>query len=157
MGGASGALQEFQRARVIRDVFFPGGSRTVSIDLTFKPIEMDASITQFILDMDGKLVRYSHGPQVPVTFQWQPKDSSQVRLQISPPGASGGSAKVFEGPWSLFRMLDGMQIDRTSQPEKFFVTFNVDGRKTRFEVLTGSVQNPFRLNELNQFHCPGPL
>jgi len=108
MGGASSALQEFQRARVIRDVFFPGGSRTLSIDLTFKPIEMDASITQFILDMDGKLVRYSHGPQVPVTFQWQPKDSSQVRLQISPPGASGGSAKVFEGPWALFRMLDGM-------------------------------------------------
>lgn len=158
MGRASGALQEFQRAQIIRDVFFPGGGRTAGMDLTFKPIEMDASIIQFILDVDGKLVRYSHGPQVPVTLQWPgPRGSSQVRLQISPASASGVSGQVYEGPWALFRMLDGMQISPTSQPEKFIVTFSVDGRKARFEVVTSSVQNPFRLNELNQFHCPGRL
>ena len=158
MRRSSGALQEFQRAQIIRDVFFPGGGRTAGMNLTFKPIEMDASITQFILDVDGKLVRYSHGPQVPATLQWPgPRGSSQVRLQISPASASGVSGQVFEGPWALFRMLDGMQISPTSQPEKFIVTFSVDGRKARFEVVTSSVQNPFRLNELNQFHCPGRL
>jgi type VI secretion system protein ImpL len=156
MGRASDALQEFQRARVIRDVFFPGGSPKVGMDLTFKPIYMDASIHQFILDMNGKQVRYGHGPPVSVTLQWDPSGSSQVRFEISPAGAGGGG-KVFEGPWALFRMLDGMEISPTSQPEKFVVEFNVDGRKTRFEVITSSVQNPFRLNELNQFHCPGHL
>lgn len=158
MGPASGALQEFHRAQVIRDVFFRGGGRTAGMNLTFKPIEMDASITQFILDVDGQLVKYSHGPQIPMTLQWPgPRGSSQVRLQISPASASGTSGQVFEGPWALFRMLDGMQISPTSQPEKFIVTFSIDGRNARFEVVTSSVRNPFRLHELQQFNCPGRL
>lgn len=158
MGQASGTLEEFHRAQIIRDVFFRSGGRTPGMSLTFKPVEMDASITQFILDVDGQLVKYSHGPQVPMTLQWPgPRGSSQVRLQISPASASGASGQVFEGPWALFRMLDGMEISSTSQPEKFIVTFNVDKRKAQFEVVTSSVQNPFRLNEIRQFHCPGRL
>jgi type VI secretion system protein ImpL len=158
MGNASGALHEFHRAQMIRDVFFRGGGRAAGMNLTFKPIEMDASITQFILDVDGQFVKYSHGPQIPMSLQWPgPRGSSQVRLQISPASTVGSSGQVFEGPWALFRMLDGMHITPTSQPEKFIVTFNVDGRKARFEVITTSVQNPFRLNELKQFNCPGRL
>jgi type VI secretion system protein ImpL len=158
MGQASGALQEFHRAQIIRDVFFRSGGRTPGLSLTFKPVEMDATITQFILDVDGQLVKYSHGPQVPMTIQWPgPRGSSQVRLQISPPSSAGASGQVFEGPWALFRMLDGMQITPTSQPEKFVITFGIDGRKAQFEVITSSVQNPFRLNELKQFTCPERL
>ncbi len=158
MGQSSGALQEFHHAQVIRDVFFRSGGRVPAMSLTFKPLDMDASITQFILDVDGQLVKYSHGPQVPMTLQWPgPRGSSQVRLQISPASSGGASGQVFEGPWALFRMLDGMQINPTSQPEKFLVTFGVDGRKARFEVTTSSVQNPFRLNELKQFSCPSRL
>jgi type VI secretion system protein ImpL len=158
MGQGSAALQEFHRAQIIRDVFFRGGGRTPGLNLTFKPVEMDASITQFILDVDGQLIKYSHGPQVPMTIQWPgPRGSSQVRLQISPPSAAGASGQVFEGPWALFRMLDGMQISPASQPEKFVITFGIDGRKAQFEVVTSSVQNPFRLNELQQFNCPERL
>ncbi|MBN9124935.1 MAG: type VI secretion protein [Nitrosospira sp. 56-18] len=158
MGRASGGLQEFHRAQIIRDVFFRSGGRTPGLSLTFKPVGMDATITQFILDVDGQLVKYSHGPQVPMTIQWPgPRGSSQVRLQISPPSAAGASGQVFEGPWALFRMLDGMQITPTSQPEKFMITFGIDGKKAQFEVITSSVQNPFRLNELERFACPERL
>jgi type VI secretion system protein ImpL len=37
------------------------------------------------------------------------------------------------------------------------VTFAVEGRRAVFEVLTSSVQNPFRLRELEQFQCPSRL
>jgi type VI secretion system protein ImpL len=37
------------------------------------------------------------------------------------------------------------------------VTFNVEGRKAQFEVLSASVQNPLRLADLEQFRCPGKL
>lgn len=152
---ASGALIQFQRAQTIRDVFFRGASP--SLRLEFKPLEMDATITQFILDVDGQLVKYSHGPQIPQAVQWPgPSGSTQVRLQVSPPGSAGGIAP-FEGPWALFRLFDRMKIETTPQPEKFRVTFDVDGRKAVFEVLTSSVQNPFRLPELQQFQCPGRL
>lgn len=155
MGSGSAALPQFQRAQVLRDVFFRGGNLP-NLRLEFKPLEMDASITQFILDVDGQLVKYSHGPTLPSSVQWPgPRGSNQVRLQVLP--TSGVSGQVFEGPWALFRMFERVRMDAAGQPERFHVTFDVDGRKARFEIRTASVQNPFRLPELQQFQCPGAL
>jgi type VI secretion system protein ImpL len=156
--GSSAALAEFQRAQAIRDVFFRGGGTTPSIQLDFKPVEMDASIQQFVLDVDGKLVRYAHGPQVPVRVQFPgPGSRSQVRVSVSPPSASGSSGLKFEGPWALFRMFDGLKIEETGQSERFVTTINVEGRRAVFEVFASSVRNPFRLPELGQFRCPTAL
>ncbi len=154
---SSGTLLQFQRAQAIRDIFFRG-ARTAGFRLDFKPLEMDASITQLILDVDGQLVNYSHGPQVRTAVQWPgPRGSTQTRLQFSPPLAGGTSAQIFDGPWALFRMFDRAKIETTPQAERFLVTFSIDGRKAQFEVTTSSVQNPFRLPELEQFSCPEKL
>jgi type VI secretion system protein ImpL len=119
---------------------------------------MDPSISQFILDVDGQIVSYSHGPLIPTTVQWPgPRGSSQVRVQVNPPSASGTSGLVNEGPWALFRLFDRVRIDNTSAPERFRATFDIDGRKAVFEVTASSVRNPFRLHELNEFSCPAGL
>lgn len=153
--GGPAALVQFQRAQKIREVFFPTGGRTPGLKLEFKPIEMDATIDQFILDVDGQLVRYSHGPQVPQSVVWPgPRGSTQVRVQIQPAGPTGVSGITTEGPWALFRLFDKVAIAPTAQPERFNVTFTVDGRRAQFEVTANSVQNPFRLRELEQFQCP---
>jgi type VI secretion system protein ImpL len=64
---------------------------------------------------------------------------------------------MFEGPWALFRMFDRLDIESTAQPERFFVIFDVEGRKARFEVTANSVENPFRLAALHSFVCPAQL
>jgi type VI secretion system protein ImpL len=153
--GKSAALVEFQRAQVIRDVFFRGGGNVPSIQLEFKPVEMDTSIQQFKLDVDGKVVRYAHGPPAPVRVQFPgPGGRSQVRITLSPAPATGSGGLTFEGPWALFRMFDDVKIEDTPQLERFVATFNVGGRRAVFEILASSVRNPFRLPELSQFHCP---
>lgn len=152
------ALVQFERAARIKDIFFRGGGRGPSMRLDFKPVEMDANITQFILDVDGQLVKYSHGPVVPMAVQWPgPKGSNQVRLQVSPPSASGPSGSTADGPWALFRVLDEGQLESGDAPEKFFITFQVGARRARFEVTTNSVQHPIRLKELREFACPEGL
>ena len=157
LGGDSGTLPQFQRAAAIRETFFPTGN-TPSLRLDFKPVEMDPSITQFILDVDGQIVRYAHGPQIPTAVQWPgPRGSSQVRVQLSPPSANGTSGLVNDGPWALFRLFDRVRITPTNAPERFRATFDIDGRKAVFEVTAGSVRNPFRLRELNEFSCPAGL
>jgi type VI secretion system protein ImpL len=156
--GQSPALAEFQRAQVIRDVFFRSGGSTPSLQLDFKPVEMDAAIQLFMLDVDGKLVRYAHGPQVPVRVQFPgPGGRSQVRISISPAPPSGSAGAKFEGPWALFRMLDGVQIEETKQSERVVATFSIEGRRAVFEMIASSVRNPFRLTELAQFRCPTQL
>src|SRR5262249_18204944 len=132
--GQSPALADFQRAQVIRDVFFRGGGNTPSIRLEFKPMEMDASVPQVTLDVDGKLVGCARGPQVPVRVQFPgPSGRSQVRVSISPPPRSGSSGKTFDGPWALFRMFDEVvKIEETSQFERFVASINIEGRRAVF-------------------------
>jgi type VI secretion system protein ImpL len=155
--GDSGTLTQFQRAAEIRDTFFHGAGRTPSLQLQFKPVEMDATITQFTLDVDGQVVKYSHGPQLPTTVQWPgPRGAASVRISLLP-RLAGQADLTQEGPWSLFRLFDQARIRPSGAPERFQATFDVDGRKTTFEVTTSSVQNPFVLGQLGAFSCPGRL
>jgi type VI secretion system protein ImpL len=157
MGTDAGSLIQFQRAAAIRDTFFRAGGTLPALRLDFKPLEMDATITQFTMDVDGQLVRYSHGPQIPSTVQWPgPRGSSLVRVSVAP-ATAGDNAVVAEGPWALFRLFDRMSTAPAGSAERINVTFNVGGRKATFQVVSSSVQNPFRLPELSSFSCPGGL
>ncbi|GAA4333571.1 type VI secretion system membrane subunit TssM [Pigmentiphaga soli] len=151
-------LAQFQRAATIRDVFFAGGGKTPALRLTFKPIEMDPSILQFVLDIDGQIVRYEHGPQIATSVQWPgSRGTGRVSLQLTPPPSAAAGPLSFEGPWALFRMFDRLAIEPTPQPERFVAVFDTEGRQARFEVTTSSVNNPFRLPELRSFACPENL
>jgi type VI secretion system protein ImpL len=77
----------------------------------------------------------------------------QTRIQISPPAPSGRSAISEDGPWALFKMLDKADIQPTGQPDRFLVTFQIEGRTATFELRASSVYNPFRLQALERFEC----
>jgi type VI secretion system protein ImpL len=156
--GDSASLIQFQRAAEIRSVFFVGGATGPSVRLEMRPLQMDPSLLQFNLDMDGQVLRYAHGPSVPQQMRWPgTRGTNQIRVQVSPSGASGASGLLFEGPWAIFRMFDRAQLQPSAQPERFRSTFFIDGRPVVFDVITSSVQNPFRLDALRSFRCPSRL
>src|SRR3546814_5135971 len=62
-GDKAAYLDSFQRASVIRDVYFTAGSPLPSYRVAIRPLEMDAQITQFLMDVDGQTVRHAQGPQ----------------------------------------------------------------------------------------------
>jgi type VI secretion system protein ImpL len=156
LGSDRGTLPQFERAAKIRETFFAGGSAgAVTVRLEFKPVEMDPALTQFILDVDGQIVKYTHGPQIPTSVVWPgPRGTSQVRVQVLPSGSTG---MVADGPWALFRLFERVRIEPGASPEKFRATFDIDGRKAVFDVTSSSVRNPFRLGELAAFSCPNGL
>src|SRR4029453_9478090 len=125
-----------------RDVFFPAGANTPTFRLEFKPLEMDATIKQFTMDIDGSSVTYSHGPPrvFPVQFPG-PRGRRQIRASISPVPPSGANALTFDGAWAPFRMFDSVRIKQTPQAERFEATIVVEGRKAVFDVLATSVRN----------------
>ena len=93
-----------------------------------------------------------------MTVQWPgPRNTNQVRVLIAPPTAGGTSGMLTDGPWALFKTLDRGQLAPGDAPEKFFITFQLDNRRARFEVTTNSVQHPLRLRELSEFACPEGL
>ncbi|MDO8375612.1 MAG: type VI secretion system membrane subunit TssM [Aquabacterium sp.] len=155
LGTDVGTLPQFQRAQVIRETFFGSGGAAATTRLEFKPVEMDASLREFVLDVDGQIVRYSHGPQIPTTVQWPgPRGTGVVRVMVQP---AGGTGMVNDGPWALFRLFERVNFVPGGEREKFRAVFDIDGRKAVFDITTSSVRNPFRLPELRSFACPNGL
>jgi type VI secretion system protein ImpL len=154
LGTDTGTLPQFQRAQAIRETYFIGGAGPAT-SLNFKPVEMDAALKEFTLDVDGQIVRYDHGPQIPQAVKWPgPRGTGVVRVMVQPAGSTG---MVNDGPWALFRLFERVGLQPGTVPEKFKATFDIDGRKAVFEVTAGSVRNPFRLPELRAFSCPQGL
>ena len=155
LGTDTGSLGQFQRAQAIRETFFPAGN-VPALKLQIKPVEMDLSIKNIILDIDGQIVRYDHGPQIPTPVTWPgPRGTGQVRVQVNPPGSGTTFGTVFEGPWALLRLFDRVSFEPVANSQVTFrATFDIDGRKAVFEITASSVRNPFRLRELHDFQCP---
>jgi type VI secretion system protein ImpL len=70
--------------------------------------------------------------------------------QLTPAGEP--SVLERQGPWSLFRMLDG--ASPTRQGDRIVATFIVGGTTLQYRFSVGSVQNPLSLPALREFRCP---
>lgn len=158
LDGGSSSIAAFEKAHIIRDVFFRGGGGAPKITISLKPVMMDSTISTMTLDVDGQLIRYQHGPQITHTVSWPgTRGSNQVRFSLEPPLPQGNSGMVTEGAWALHRLFDAAQIQQGASPERFTADLEIGGRKVRFEITAASVKNPFRLAELNTFSCPAGL
>jgi type VI secretion system protein ImpL len=148
------ALAEFQRASRIREGFFRGGGKAPGFKLEMRAVEMSEGLKEFAFEIDGQVLKFVAGNTTSVVFNWpSQKVSSLIRVTAVPAIAPLG----FEGPWALFRLFDRFEVQPSSQPEKFTMQVNLEGKRVRFEVIANSVMNPFRMREIQQFRCPNAL
>ncbi len=153
-GKLAGYLDAFQRAATIRSVYFTGNGSEPVFKVSIRPLRMDETITQFIMNVGGQTVRYAHGPQIGTTVQWPgPNGASQASIELLPQtGVSGVSAS---GPWALNRLLDKATLRPGPSPEVSLAVFDIGGRQVELEISANSVKNPFRLADMTGFRCPG--
>jgi type VI secretion system protein ImpL len=151
-------LQTFQRAAAIRDAFFRAGGVQPSVRFELKPVAMDASINQFLLDLDGQQISYDHGPSRQVAMQWpNPGSIGVVRLSISPPSPSGRSGVTLDGPWAWFRLLEQSDLMGGGSPDRFNLRMRVDNASISYELRANSAFNPFKNRVLSGFSLPERL
>jgi type VI secretion system protein ImpL len=150
------ALRQLQLAREIQQSFFARGGNMPATSFDLKPARMDPSTTHFMLNIDGQVLNYSHGPLVSESLNWPSSSTfSQVQIQFSPETSSGGS-RTESGAWAWFRMLDKSRIESGASPEQFRLTFSLAERWITYELRARSAYNPFNLSQLRSFSCvPG--
>ena len=158
----------FRRAQTIREAFFRDGGRALGTRLEFRLLELDAAASEFTLDVDGQVLRFKRGSQQPQSIDWltlggttaQGGQSSQsgrggrVHVLMTP---TAGSGYTFDGPWALLRLLDRARVERGASPDRALVSFDIEGRKARFEVRSAGTHNPLLRQDLEPFQCPNKL
>lgn len=149
--GSEGVLVPFQQAQSIRDAFFANGSATPSFRTTVRTVRMDNTILTLTLDVDGQILRYSHGPQAVQVVSWPGSGgTNQVRMQL---GLTNGTTAtlVTNGAWALNRFFDKARVSPGSSSLSRQATFTVDGHQVTLEFAPNSIRNPF---QLPRFACP---
>ncbi|UQY44737.1 type VI secretion system membrane subunit TssM [Mixta hanseatica] len=149
--GGEALLRPFQQAQSIRDAFFANGATTPSFRVTIRTVRMDNDILNLTLDVDGQLLRYSHGPQAVQLMNWPGNGGTrQVRMQL---GLVDGttSTLITNGAWALNRFFDRAQLTLGSNSLSRQATFNIDGHRVTLEFTPNSIRNPF---QLPGFACP---
>ena len=76
---------------------------------------------------------------------------------MTPVGGAAGPGHGFQGPWALFRLLDRVRSEPGPTPERWRLTFDVEGRRARFEVKAPAALNPIARQELEQVQGPKRL
>ena len=99
-------IAQFQRAAVIRDLFFAPGSTTIAVRFDIMPVDLDAGASQVSLEFDGTSVTYAHGPSRSTQITWPgPNHMTNVRLVFDPPPPGGTGVLAQTGPWAMFRLF----------------------------------------------------
>lgn len=152
------SLRLFESAMRIREAFFAPGSRQPSVSFTLTPVYLDSRVTQVLLEMDGQVLVYRHGPPRPVVFTWpEGSGTGTTRLAVTPMDDTGRSVQTtYQGAWSLFRMLrdtGGMAGGARQQN----IEIALDKYLANLELVTESVKHPFNTAMLESFRLPPTL
>jgi type VI secretion system protein ImpL len=174
---SAAALEQFQRASRIRDMFFAGGT-TPALHFEVTPRFVDPGAGRAVLNIEGQEIAFDGTSGRPVVVQWPgPAGVHQSSIVFEPnplpptPLAAAASKDAAPAPapvqplatiartgaWSWLRLLDAGRLERLGGPDRWRVTFAADGLTAVYEIHTGSVVNPLASHDLADFKCPATL
>lgn len=145
-------LRQFERARAIRDAFFPS-AMSQGLNFELLPRGMDPGAFAATLEAEGTRTEITQGGAArPIAMAWPARGNTT--LTFDPPSLAGPLA--FDGAWSAMRLVlrRGSTLARTNSPERLRLRVTQGERSMDFELRAGSSQHPFGLRELQEFRCP---
>ena len=149
-------LAQFQRAALIRDMYFARGGKLPQVRFDITPTGMDAGASQAALDLGGTGLAYARGgPPRPAQITWpDPGRVQAARLTFDPPPANGAPALQESGAWSVFRLFGRgrVQAGGSAGADRATLTLQSGERQANFDLRASP--NPFTSPALQEFRCP---
>lgn len=151
-------LVSLEKAENIRRAFF---TRSGSLDVEFalEPLHLSSNKRRSVMNVDGQLVEFSHGPSQSIPLVWPNtlRDSVESRVTLVPTEVNRSPRSISEnGPWALFRLMDEADITGVSS-SAVDVRFALDDGEMRYRLHAGSNTNPFTQELLAGYQVPRSL
>ncbi|MBD8577089.1 type VI secretion system membrane subunit TssM [Pseudomonas syringae] len=151
-------LDQMSAAQRIRQGFFAEDPNQPQVRFKLEPYSLDSAVNRAEFRLGERTLEYRHGPIVPMAFTW-PDDAGQggaslvaERLAARPVGIEKNL-----GPWSLFRLLDLMQIEPLSGRDVLVLKANLGGLRANYLLTSQRMPNPFDVSALRGFRLPAQL
>ncbi|TNE73485.1 MAG: type VI secretion system membrane subunit TssM [Gammaproteobacteria bacterium] len=151
-------LASLERADRIRSAYFTR-SGTLDVEFALEPLNLSANKRRSVVNVDGQLVEFSHGPRQSIPLVWPNtlRDTVESRITLVPIQVNRSPRSLSEsGPWALFRLLDQADITGVSS-SAVDVRFQVDDGEMRYRLHAASNTNPFTQHLLAGYRLPRSL
>jgi type VI secretion system protein ImpL len=146
-------LEMFIRATLIQKMFYPNGTKNVETHFSLTPLALDPSIKSFTLNVDGQPVIASAEQMLARWLTWPGPQPGNVSLEFVKADNSVVHNSVGGGAWAWFKLLADSNLQATTTPQRFEVTFVYSGNSVRYLLTAARAINPFIPDIINNFRC----
>jgi type VI secretion system protein ImpL len=149
-------IEQLEAADRIRETFFDHRG-SLSVQFSIEPLGLSANQRTSLLDLDGQLISYTHGPSLITGVIWPNTLNQQVRSNLTLLKLDGNSSSLeYRGPWSLFRLLSrGALNGRT--PTSVDLSFRTGDGMMRYQLSSQKAFNPITQQPFKDFRLPRTL
>ncbi|WP_410481849.1 type VI secretion system membrane subunit TssM [Pseudomonas plecoglossicida] len=152
----SDVIEQLAAADRIRETFFDERGN-LSVYFSVEPLGLSANQRTSLLDLDGQLIAYTHGPRRIIGVLWPNTQGQQVRSNLTLLRQNGNSSSLeYRGPWSMFRLLSrGSLNGRTATSVD--LSFNTGDGVMRYRLNAEKAFNPITQQPFKGFQLPRGL
>ncbi|MBV2207879.1 MAG: type VI secretion system membrane subunit TssM, partial [Pseudomonas sp.] len=151
-------LAQMSRAQTIRRSFFAENPNEPLILFKLEPYSLDSSLGRADFRFGNQQLEYRHGPIVQTAFRWPAEaDDGRTSLVVEELGGRRVGIEKNTGPWSLFRLIDLMQVDYHSGRDVLMLKADLGGLRANYLLHAQRSPNPFDLALLRGFKLPATL
>ncbi|MGE4460780.1 MAG: type VI secretion system membrane subunit TssM, partial [Stenotrophomonas sp.] len=151
-------LAQMSRAQTIRRSFFAENPNEPQILFKLEPYSLDSSLGRADFRFGNQQLEYRHGPIVQTAFRWPAEaDDGRTSLVVEELGGRRVGIEKNTGPWSLFRLIDLMQVDYHSGRDVLMLKADLGGLRANYLLHAQRSPNPFDLALLRGFKLPATL
>jgi len=151
-------LAQMGRAERIRRSFFAENPNEPQVQFRLEPFFLDSNLGRASLRIGYQNMEYRHGPIVQTAFRW-PTDNEAGRtsLVLEDLGGKRMTLDQNRGVWSLFRLLDELEVGHHSDRDVLLLKADLSGMRAQYLLHSQRSPNPFDLSLLRGFNLPARL
>ncbi|MFJ4387578.1 type VI secretion system membrane subunit TssM [Pseudomonas sp. NPDC089408] len=152
----SDVIEQLELADRIRETFFDQRGN-LSVQFSIEPLGLSANQRTSLLDLDGQLISYTHGPSHIIGIVWPNTLGQHVRSNLTLLRQNGNSSSLeYRGPWSMFRLLSrGALNGRTATSVD--LSFRAGDGVMRYRLNAEKAFNPITQQPFKDFRLPRGL
>lgn len=151
-------LTQLGKTLAIRRGFFSESTSEPLILFKLEPHVLDSHLSRADFRLGNQQMEYRHGPIVQTPFRWPSKeDDGRSSLVVEEIGGRRIGIEKNSGPWSMFRLLDSMEVDYHSGRDVLLLKAQFDGMPVHYLLHGQRSSNPFDVNLLRSFRLPTTL
>jgi intracellular multiplication protein IcmF len=141
-------IEEFIRANIVTNMFFPENSDNTQITFTLQKSDLDPAVSSLFLKIGNNKVRDTQQNLSITHFQWP---TANAKLVINT--LDGNKFTLTEqGVWAFFKLLQKVDVQSDAQDSsRLQVLFEISGNSGRYLLKTENEINPFTPGVLNGF------